>query len=100
MYRLDLPRELDRYELDRAELFAVKDPVLSGAASSCRRHTIAVDLAADWIAPLCEAGFALRQRTLRVAEGLMFYLAEPSVIALLRVAACGPRRTACSSPIS
>jgi methyltransferase (TIGR00027 family) len=86
-YRLDLPADLDWYEVDRAEVFADKQPVLDGAVPRCRRWTVGADLAGDWAAALSAAGFRGDRRTLWVAEGLLFYLAEESIFALLRTAA-------------
>src|SRR5581483_8775445 len=71
-YRLDLPADLDWYELDRAKVFAAKDPVLAGAAPRCRRHTVTADLAGDWSTPLRAAGLDDRRETLWLAEGLFF----------------------------
>lgn len=86
-YRLDLPGDLDWYEVDRPEILDGKQPVLAGAAPNCRRWTAAADLAGDWPAALTAAGFAPDRRTVWVAEGLFFYLAEESVLGLLRTAA-------------
>jgi methyltransferase (TIGR00027 family) len=83
-YRLDLAADVDWYELDRPEIFTDKDPVLASATPRCRRHTVAVDLASDWAAPLHAAGFDPTRRTVWLAEGLFFYLAEESIHRLLR----------------
>ncbi|WP_239097428.1 class I SAM-dependent methyltransferase [Asanoa ferruginea] len=90
-YRLDLPGDVDWFEVDRSTLFSLKEPVLAGASPCCRRHTVAADLAGDWAAPLCAAGFDPTRRTLWVAEGLFFYLAPESVVGVLGEAAalCG-----------
>jgi methyltransferase (TIGR00027 family) len=86
-YRLDLPSDVDWYELDRPEIFAAKNPVLAAATARCRRHTVVVDLVHDWDAALLAAGFAPTRCTLWLAEGLFFYLTYDSIIALLRRAA-------------
>lgn len=83
-YRLDLPADVDWYELDRPEVFTDKEPVLATATPRCRRRTVAVDLAADWAAPLHAAGFDATRRTVWLAEGLFFYLAEEAIHKLLR----------------
>jgi methyltransferase (TIGR00027 family) len=86
-YRLDLPARLDWFEVDRAELFAAKEPVLAEARPACRRHTVGVELAGDWGAGLTAAGFRPDRPTAWLAEGLFFYLAESSIIELLRASA-------------
>ncbi|GAA5001458.1 SAM-dependent methyltransferase [Actinopolymorpha pittospori] len=91
-YRLDLPADVDWYELDRPEILAHKDPVLATTVPHCRRHTVAADLAGDWGTPLRASGFDSTRCTLWLAEGLFFYLAEESVLGLLRQTAtlCPP----------
>jgi methyltransferase (TIGR00027 family) len=91
-YRLDLPGDLDWYEMDRPEIFESKQPALAGAVPRCGRRTVAADLAGDWSAALDGAGFRPERRTLWLAEGLFFYLAGESVLGLLRTAAdrCPP----------
>lgn len=90
-YRLALPAELDWYELDRRELFAAKENALTGRVPRCRRHVVVGEIGADWRPALLGAGFDRRATTLWLAEGLFFYLAEQTIVALLRDAAalCG-----------
>jgi methyltransferase (TIGR00027 family) len=91
-YRLDLPADLCWYEIDRPEIFDVKDPVLASATVSCERLPVPVDLSGDWAGALRGAGFDADRRTVWIAEGLLFYLSAAAVDALLRemAAACGP----------
>jgi methyltransferase (TIGR00027 family) len=91
-HRLDLPADVDWYELDREEVFADKEPVLAGATPRCRRRTVVGDLMDDWVASLIDAGFDERRQTLWLAEGLFFYLTEERIMAILRTAArlCAP----------
>jgi methyltransferase (TIGR00027 family) len=91
-YRLSLPAGLDWYEVDRHEVLSAKDVVLAGAVASCRRHVVAADVGGDWGSALLDAGFDHSARTLWIAEGLFFYMAEEAVIEMLRGAArmCGP----------
>jgi methyltransferase (TIGR00027 family) len=91
-YRLDLPGDLDWYELDRPEIFDGKRPVMGDAVPRCRRWTVAADLVGDWPDALPTVGFDPTRRTVWLAEGLFFYLAEESVLALLGTAAglCPP----------
>lgn len=91
-FRMDLPADLDWYEVDRREVLSAKDNVLAGCVPRCRRRVVIADVAGDWPSALLRAGFDHRARTLWVAEGLFFYLAERAVIEMLRDAArmCGP----------
>lgn len=84
-YRLDLPRELDWYELDRPDLLAFKDQTLTaaGAAPRCARHPVGVDLADDWATPLTAAGFDPGRPAVWLVEGLIFYLEPDTVHRLL-----------------
>lgn len=88
-YRLPVPPGTDWYELDRPDPLAHKAAVLraQGARPRCRRHDVPADLTGDWLAPLRAAGLAADRRTVWVAEGVLFYLAESHVAALLATAA-------------
>jgi len=83
-YRLELPSEVDWYDVDTAEVLADKASRLDAARPRCRYHAVAADLTADWLTPLASAGFASGRPTLWVAEGLFFYLTEPSILDLLQ----------------
>lgn len=91
-HRLDLPAEVDWYEVDREEILTGKDRVLAAAVARCRRHPVAGDLTGDWATPLLDAGFDQHRRTLWLAEGLVFYLTEEMIVAMLRTASrlCAP----------
>jgi methyltransferase (TIGR00027 family) len=91
-FRLDLPTDLDWYEIDRHQVFTVKSSVLAGCVPRCRRHVASADVGGDWSSALLGAGFDHHARTLWVAEGLFFYLAEQVIAEMLRGAArmCGP----------
>lgn len=75
-YRLELPPALAWYELDRPELLALKEQLLTdaGAAPRCARHPVGVDLADEWTSPLITAGFDPARSTLWLVEGMIFYL--------------------------
>jgi methyltransferase (TIGR00027 family) len=75
-YRLELPDELAWYELDRPELLALKDQLLTQAAAAprCARHPVGVDLADEWTSDLIAAGFDPEQPALWLVEGMIFYL--------------------------
>jgi methyltransferase (TIGR00027 family) len=86
-YRLDLPDDVDWYELDRSEVFTAKNAGLAAFEARCRRHDVAGDVSGDWVTPLLDAGFDRGGRTLWLAEGLFFYLTEPAIVAMLSEAA-------------
>ncbi len=88
-FRLTLPASLDWFEIDEAELLHDKETVLAaaGASPGCRRHPVAVDLASEWEPELLAVGFRPGRRTLWIAEGLFFYLAESTVDRLVGAAA-------------
>ncbi|GLZ31235.1 S-adenosyl-L-methionine-dependent methyltransferase [Lentzea sp. NBRC 105346] len=78
--RLPWPDDLVIYELDRPALLDAKAELLRGA----RSKPVPVDLAEEWTGALCDAGFRKDLPTLWVAEGLLFFLTEECVRALLR----------------
>lgn len=100
-YRLALPEGTRWFELDRPEVLQFKQEVLEGlgARARCQPVTLPVDLeTADWTSRLLGAGFARRDPTLWVIEGLFPYLDEKAVNGLLalisELAATGSRLVA------
>lgn len=95
-FRLAWPPAMTVYELDRPELLALKEARLSdvGATPGCRRVTVTADLAGPWVEALCAAGFTAQRPSVWLAEGLLFYLGEDEVHALIEcigdLAAPGP----------
>ncbi|MEV5238951.1 SAM-dependent methyltransferase [Streptomyces cinnamoneus] len=82
-YRLGLPDDVTVYELDRPELLARKEGILTGSEPTCHRVTVGVDLAADdWGDALTAAGFRAADPTCWLVEGLNQYLPEAGVRAL------------------
>lgn len=81
-YRLAWPAGTRLFELDRPEVLAHKAERLA-APPRCERRAIGVDLGDDWPVALLAAGFEARERTLWLVEGLLVYLEEPQVRALL-----------------
>jgi methyltransferase (TIGR00027 family) len=88
-FRLLLPERLRLYEVDQAAVMEDKERTLAGlgARPRCRRAGVAADLAGAWAPALLAAGFDPGSRTAWLAEGLLFYLSEDAVRALLREAA-------------
>jgi methyltransferase (TIGR00027 family) len=88
---LDVPADVDWFELDRQEILTGKDVALADFEPRCRRHIVAGDVAGEWLTPLLDAGFDRSGQTLWLAEGLFFYLTEQIIVEMLRGAAhvCG-----------
>lgn len=86
-YRLGLPIGTTVYEVDHPEVLAAKDAALSGAVPRCERCAVPTDLRGDWARPLLAAGFDPGRPTAWIAEGVLYYLDEPEVRALLATAA-------------
>jgi methyltransferase (TIGR00027 family) len=75
-YRLDWPAGMVVFEIDQPEVIAFKTQTLAeqGAAPTCDRRTVAMDLRNDWASALREAGFDSQAPTAWSAEGLLGYL--------------------------
>lgn len=82
--RLDWPEGTVFFEVDRAEIFDYKEPILEqlGAVARCHRRVVRADLAHDWEAALLAAGFDRHRPSAILAEGLVMYLSEDEVRAL------------------
>jgi methyltransferase (TIGR00027 family) len=74
--RMAWPAESAVYELDQEEVIAFKMGVLDhlGAIPRARVHRVSADLREDWFGVLSAAGFAAKQPTAWLAEGLVMYL--------------------------
>jgi methyltransferase (TIGR00027 family) len=83
--RLAWPPGVRVFELDLPELFAFKEPVLAacGAAATCDRRTIPVDLRGPWTEELVAAGFDRGIPTAWLVEGLLVYLTADEAARLL-----------------
>lgn len=88
-YRLDWSPGTIVYELDRPELFVIKNEMLRAAnvEPRCRRVTVGVDLLDDWSQALQNAGYRPERPTVWAVEGLLFFLTETAVHMLLSRAA-------------
>ncbi|MFI5617678.1 class I SAM-dependent methyltransferase [Streptomyces sp. NPDC051567] len=75
-FRLDWPPGCVVFEIDRAGVLAFKHEVLDGlsAAPKAARVPVPVDLRADWVTALADAGFDPAVPSVWLAEGLLFYL--------------------------
>jgi len=85
-FRFDWPTGLRWFELDRPEIFDIKEPILAElhARPRCHRTIVPTDLAHDWITPLTAAGFDPARPAAFLIEGLFYYLEPSTVDALLQ----------------
>lgn len=85
-FRLGWPPGTRLYELDRPEVLEVKDEILAraGARPTCERRAIGADLSnPTWFEALSNAGYEAREPSVWLMEGLLFYMTEAAVRALL-----------------
>ena len=85
-FRLPLPPDATIFEVDRSDIFDVKDDVIHQAALAprCQRRTVVADiLDPGWIAGLAGSGWDPDRPTLWLAEGLLIYLDQPQRVQLL-----------------
>ncbi|MGP3941452.1 class I SAM-dependent methyltransferase [Streptomyces sp. 6N106] len=75
-FRLDWPSGCVIFEIDREGVLAFKHQVLDGlsATPKAARVPIPIDLRADWVGALTDAGFDRAAPSVWLAEGLLFYL--------------------------
>jgi methyltransferase (TIGR00027 family) len=75
-YRLPWPDSTVVYEIDQPQVIEFKTTTLAGigAQPTATRHTVPIDLRADWPAALRAAGFDTTAPTAWLAEGLLIYL--------------------------
>lgn len=80
-FRLDWPPGTMLFEVDRAEIFDYKEPILErlGGQPRCDRRVVRADLAAGWTPSLITAGFDSTATTAVLIEGLVMYLDEADV---------------------
>ena len=84
-FRLEWPRKIRLFEVDREDVFTHKEEVLSrmNAGPSCDRRIVQCDLAQPWVPALVDAGFDPTRKAAFLAEGLLYYLDEPAVASML-----------------
>jgi methyltransferase (TIGR00027 family) len=85
-FRLPWPAGVTLYEVDLPEAVEDKSAFLAGhgpAAGRCRRVPVAADLTADWASALAAAGFRADLPTAWLAEGVLYYLSEGQVDAVV-----------------
>lgn len=86
-WRLPWPGSVAVYELDRAEVLEAKAGILAdaGAEPACDRRTVAADLASEWRAALCDAGFNATVPAAWLVEGVLFYLPDAVIHGVLEI---------------
>lgn len=84
-FRLAWPAGTTVYEIDHPDLFELKEQILEreGAVASCRRVIVPSDLREDWKTRLVDSGFRKDERSAWLVEGLLYYLAEETVLDFL-----------------
>ncbi len=85
-YRLDWPTDpapTRLYEIDREPVLAWKSARLQTSRPRCVRVALPGDVTGEWTAALVGSGFRPAEPTAWVIEGLLVYLEEPAVHALL-----------------
>lgn len=94
-FRLEWPTGIVLFEIDRDEMFELKEPILRrlNGRALCDRRIVRADLAGSWTEPLTAAGFNPALPSAILVEGLLYYLDEASATRLLstieRLAAVG-----------
>ncbi|MER6088000.1 class I SAM-dependent methyltransferase [Streptomyces bluensis] len=75
-FRLDWPSDCVIFEIDREGVLEFKHNVLGAlsAAPKAARVPVPIDLRADWVTALTDAGFDTAAPSVWLAEGLLFYL--------------------------
>lgn len=84
-FRLEWPEGVTLYEVDHQALLEEKRRRLLslGAQAKTSRIEVAADLATDWLDRLQQAGLDTLEKTLWIAEGLLFFLSVGQVRSLL-----------------
>ena len=95
-FRLPWPDHIRLFEVDRPAVLAEKHEVIDPAQSTVDRTAVAVDMRdPDWTGALVDAGYDPSAPSVWLLEGLLYYIPEPDVHAILdavhAVAAPGSR---------
>lgn len=96
-FRLPVRSDTRWFELDRAELLAVKDRLLAATQAVCSRTTVPADLAGEWLSPLQAAGFDPAAPTAWLIEGVLAYLSAHDAT---RVLGCVDAASAIGSAVA
>ena len=82
-FRLSWPADTHLFELDRSEVLEYKNSILGDALSQCYRSSLGVDIRSSWEEQLIAQGYRIDMPTVWIMEGLLYYLNEVDVQALL-----------------
>lgn len=82
-FRLSWPADTHLFELDRPEVLEYKNSILGGTPSQCYRSSLGVDIRTSWAEQLIAQGYRTDTPTVWLMEGLLYYLSETEVQALL-----------------
>lgn len=83
-FRLDWPRSVRLFEVDRPAVLAVKEEILGDAEPVVDRMVVAADLKDDgWERALLAAGYRPDRPSAWLVEGLLYYIPEPDVHRIL-----------------
>jgi methyltransferase (TIGR00027 family) len=83
-FRLPLHRDTCLYEIDRPEVMQLKESLLPSTPGKCYRASISMDLKQKWFEKLVESGFQPSKTSIWLLEGLLYYLTEDDVRAVLK----------------
>jgi methyltransferase (TIGR00027 family) len=84
-FRLPWPDGVRLFEVDRPAVLAEKHGVLGTAKSTVDRTAVAVDMRSPtWTRELLDAGYDPTAPSTWLVEGLLYYIPEPDVHAILR----------------
>jgi methyltransferase (TIGR00027 family) len=88
-YRLAWPDGTRLYEIDQPAVLARKEELLQqeGASPRCERIALGVDLASNWATSLLAAGFMPARPSIWLLEGLLMYLTQTEVEAVINAIA-------------
>jgi methyltransferase (TIGR00027 family) len=85
-FRMDLRSDTHLYEIDQQVIFDYKNPILADEQPRCFRHVIVGDIRQpDWSRLLLDQGFQPEQPSIWIAEGVLYYLDEPEVRAVMEL---------------
>jgi len=83
-FRLPWPDHIRLFEVDRPAVLAEKHEVIDPAQSTVDRTAVAVDMRdPDWTGTLVDAGYDPSLPSVWLLEGLLYYIPEPDVHAIL-----------------
>ena len=83
-YRYPWPSDAELYELDYPEVLSYKTALLKNVIPACKHHLIPADLTQPWKEKLLESGYRPESPSVWLIEGLLMYLLEEQVHALLK----------------